>query len=118
MSAGNHYGDNHYGDRTHYGDEVKIYGGTNVSGIVKHQTHDLPTALQELRRLVEALRDQVGPAEAQALDADLQVAVSGGDTPEQRYRALAALTAAAAAVGEVGRPVMEVVQQVRTLLGG
>ncbi|MFD0431196.1 hypothetical protein ACFQ60_39710 [Streptomyces zhihengii] len=60
----------HYGSNVHGGDNVNIYGGSHINGIVKHQAPapGLTEALARLEQLVGELRAQVEPGSARVLD--------------------------------------------------
>ncbi|OIK00103.1 hypothetical protein [Streptomyces colonosanans] len=114
------------GDNYYFGDNVTMHGGTGNTGIVKNQVapvEPVPPALEsavaELRRLVEVLREQVPSASAQAIDDSLPVITADATAPAQdRHRALMAVAGIAATVGAVGQPVLEAVNRILGLLGG
>ncbi|KUL28346.1 hypothetical protein [Streptomyces regalis] len=116
------------GDNNYYGDSVNMYGGMGNTGIVKNQvtaadpaavSPALQEAVEELRRLVELLRDQVPAASAQAIDDSLPAIRTDADTaPQDRHRALMAVAGIAATVGAVGQPVLDAVNRILGLLGG
>lgn len=115
------------GDNFHFGDNVTMYGGTGNTGIVKHQTPAGPNsvdpalqaAVEELRRLVGTLREQVPAASAQAIDDSLPaLTTDAGTAPQERHRALMAVAGIAATVGAVGQPALEAVNRILGLLGG
>lgn len=114
------------GDSYHFGDNVTMHGGTGNTGIVKNQgtaggPAAVPPALQEavdeLRRLVEGLREQVPAASAQAIDDCLPDITADAGAPPQRHRALMAVAGIAATIGAVGQPVLEAVNRILGLLG-
>ncbi|WP_406443286.1 hypothetical protein OHB14_30365 [Streptomyces sp. NBC_01613] len=115
------------GDNYYFGDSVTMHGGTGNTGIVKNQAAADPSpvapalqeAVDELRRLIEALRDQVPAASAQAIDDSLPaLTTDAGTAPQERHRALMAVAGIAATVGAVGQPALEAVNRILGLLGG
>ncbi|CAM5703451.1 hypothetical protein [Streptomyces aurantiogriseus] len=116
------------GDNYYFGDSVTMNGGIGNTGIVKNQgaadgagavSPALLEAVEELRRLVEALREQVPPASAQAIDDSLPALTADATTaPQERHRALMAIAGVAATVGAVGQPVLDLVNRILGLLGG
>ncbi|MBK3564240.1 hypothetical protein [Streptomyces sp. MBT62] len=115
------------GDTFYFGDNVTMHGGTGNTGIVKHQTPAGPpvadpalqAAVEELRRLVETLREQIPAASAQTIDDALPALTTDpGAAPQERHRALMAVAGIAATVGAVGQPALEAVNRILGLLGG
>ncbi|MFE2033713.1 hypothetical protein ACFXBB_10710 [Streptomyces scopuliridis] len=115
------------GDSYYFGDNVNMHGGQGNTGIVKNQAvaadsaavpPALRSAVEELLQLVEALRDRVPPASAQAIDDSLgDISADGGAPPQDRHRALMAIAGIAATVGVVGQPVLDAVNKILELLG-
>ncbi|MET7568511.1 hypothetical protein ABZT04_08400 [Streptomyces sp. NPDC005492] len=115
------------GNNFYFGDNVNMHGGTGNTGIAKHQTPAGPlpvdpalqAAVEELRRLVGTLREQVPAASAQAIDDSLPALTTDPATaPQEQHRALMAVAGIAATVGAVGQPVLEAVNRILGLLGG
>ncbi|MFJ5643443.1 hypothetical protein [Streptomyces sp. NPDC093223] len=115
------------GDTFYFGDNVTMHGGTGNTGIAKYQAPSGPAdgdaalraAVEELRHLVAALREQVPAASAQAIDDSLPALTADPDTvPQERHRALMAVAGIAATVGAVGRPALEAVNRILALIGG
>ncbi|WP_308311048.1 hypothetical protein [Streptomyces sp. GbtcB6] len=115
------------GNNFYFGDNVTMHGGTGNTGIAKHQTPAGPppvdpalqAAVEELRRLVGTLREQVPAASAQAIDGSLPALTTDpGTAPQERHRALMAVAGIAATVGAVGQPTLEAVNRILGLLGG
>lgn len=115
-------GDQHF----HFGsgDHVTMDGGSGNIGIDKRvtTTQELPPAvreaLAELLTLIRELRVQAPPASAEVLDDSLPALSAEADVqPQERHRALLAVAGIAATVGELGVPVVEVVNKVLELMG-
>ncbi|WP_225831944.1 hypothetical protein [Streptomyces sp. NK08204] len=104
------------GDSYHYGDQVNVHGSHNI-GMIKYQSADAHQQIGQLVDLVTRLRGQVPEAAVQVIDENLPLLADGTRTPQDRYRALIALSTIAQTVGEVGRPVTEAVRRVLQLLG-
>ncbi|MGW1140083.1 hypothetical protein [Streptomyces zhihengii] len=109
----------HYGSNVHGGDNVNIYGGSHITGIVKHQAPapGLAEALARLEQLVGELRAQVEPGSARVLDGSLPAITSDATAPATRRDALVAVATIAATAGALGQPVVDAVTQVLALLG-
>lgn len=115
------------GDNYYFGDNVTMHGGRNNTGIVKNQAPSagaaetspaLREAIGQLRQLVEELREQVPAASAQAIDDSLpSIEGDGSVQPQERHRALMAVAGIAAAIGTLGRPVLEAVNRILRLVG-
>ncbi|MDI5964031.1 hypothetical protein [Streptantibioticus silvisoli] len=106
------------------GDHVTMHGGSGNTGIDKRVTPapELPQPVQEALRelfvLVLALRTQVTPAGATALDDSLPALRAEANVqPQERHRALLAVAGVAATIGTVGVPVVEAINKVLELLG-
>jgi hypothetical protein len=115
------------GDTFYFGDNVTMHGGTGNTGIAKHQAPAgappvdpaLQAAVEELRRLVATLRQQIPAASAQAIDDSLPALTTDpGTAPQERHRALMAVAGIAATVGAVGQPALEAVNRILVLLSG
>jgi len=116
------------GDNYYFGDSVTIRGGQHHTGIIKNQpgaadsapaSAALQSAVEDLLRLVEDLRDRVQPVSAEAIDASLaDLKADSGAAPPDRHRALMAIAGIATTVGAVGQPVIEAVNKILDLLGG
>lgn len=103
----------------HVGDNINISGGSNVTGKVVntyHSPHTAPPALQDVIRLIEALRGQLSGDDLADIDASLET-VREGDAarPGAVRRALDTVLRVATAVGEVGTPVIAAIGQFRAL---
>ncbi|MFD9301916.1 hypothetical protein ACFWCB_04305 [Streptomyces sp. NPDC060048] len=112
----------------HYGDVVHMNDGTRNIGIVKIQSPTVgagtpqapPTpqeAVRQLAVLLDALRAQVAPASAGAIESNLSVIIAEESPPEARHSALMAVLGIATLAGEIGRPVAELVTAILGMLG-
>ena len=101
------------------GDSVVQFGGhDNIGKVVNQASADPRTALEEVIRLAEALRGQVPPADAKAIDESVGL-LRHGDASDRNTlrRALGNIAGIAALVGQVGAPVIEAVRRVLSALG-
>ncbi|WP_392671757.1 hypothetical protein [Streptomyces sp. LN785] len=115
------------GDSYYFGDNVNMHGGQGNTGMIKNQapaadaapvSPALQSAVEELLRLAQELRDRVPPAGAQVIDDSLADIGTAEDAPSQDgHRALMAVAGIAATVGAVGQPVLDAVNKVLELLG-
>ncbi len=115
------------GDQHFYlggGDHVTMHGGSGNVGIDKRVVaaqalpQDVQEALREVLILVQALRAQVPPVSAGALDDSLPALRAEADVPpRERHRALLAVAGIATTIGSLGVPVIEAVNKVLTLMG-
>ncbi|MBH1934924.1 hypothetical protein I5Q34_11670 [Streptomyces sp. AV19] len=107
------------GDNYYFGDNVTMKGGRGNTGIVRNQA-PAPTppavqsAIDELLRLAEDLRDRLPPATARALDDSLPDVTA---EPRERHRALLAIAGIAATAGTIGAPVLDAVNKLLELVG-
>ncbi|MEV3873211.1 hypothetical protein [Streptomyces sp. NPDC049906] len=114
------------GDSYYFGDNVNMHGGAGNTGIVhrhagpaRASSPALEEAVQELLVLLRELRTNVPPLSARSIDESVPVLTGGPEVqPEERHRALMAITGVAATAGALGQPVVELVQQIIGLLGG
>ncbi|MFG2555320.1 hypothetical protein [Streptomyces sp. NPDC048581] len=108
----------------YYGDNVNIHGGHGHTGMIKNQvttatpvSPELQAAIEQLLMLIRELRAQVPQVSAEIIDDSLQVITTDAATPpRERHRALMAITGVATAVGAVGQPVVDAVNQILALL--
>ncbi|MBL1102837.1 hypothetical protein [Streptomyces coffeae] len=115
------------GDQHYYfgsGDHVTMHGGSGNIGIDKRVTpaQELPQAVQEALRellaLVQELRPQLPPVNADALDDSLPALRAEADVPPQeRHRALLAVAGIAATIGALGVPIIDAINKVLELMG-
>lgn len=110
----------------YYGDVVNVNGGEKVIGInhgavVHHdgtvQDTELRAAVTHLIRLLEDLRPELTPDQAQTVENALPALTADRDALRERGMTLASVSQIAATVGEVGRPVMEALGRLLALLG-
>ncbi|WMX46289.1 hypothetical protein [Streptomyces roseicoloratus] len=118
-------GGNHY-----YGNTVNMHGGSGNTGMVFHQgaatgedsgaaSEELTRAVRELVRLLEELRPQLSPQDAQAVDASLPAITGEEETePAQRRQALMTVMGIASLAETLGQPVATAIRAVLSLLGG
>ena len=102
----------------HIGDSVTQYGDGNT-GIVKSQpAADPASALRELTRLVQVLREQVPSADRQVIDESMRAIGTGHNVDKGTMRqALSKIAGIAALVGEVGAPVIGAIRAVMAGFG-
>jgi hypothetical protein len=102
----------------HYGDNVNVGGTGNVGKIQNNYgLVDQRAAHDDLLRALQALRQQVSPADRQAIDEQLSVISAGPDQdPGTLRRALSSVAGIATVVGQVGAPVVEAVRKVMSAL--
>ncbi|WLQ31933.1 hypothetical protein P8A18_00105 [Streptomyces castrisilvae] len=109
----------------YYGDVVNVNGGENVIGInhgtVVHNDHtaqdiELQAAVTDLTRLLDDLRPNLTPGQAQTVENALPALTPDRSALRERGMILASVSQIAATVGEVGRPVMEALGRLLALL--
>ena len=110
----------------YYGDVVNVNGGEKVIGInhgaVVHnegtaQDAELRAAVTELTRLLNDLRPELTPDQAQTVGNVLPALTPDRAALRERGMILASVSQIAATAGEVGRPVMEALARLLALLG-
>ncbi|ANW22172.1 hypothetical protein [Streptomyces clavuligerus] len=119
MSSGSNY---------YFGNTVNMHGGENNTGMVNHQSGPVGTqaaspaleeAIRELLTLLRELRANVPPLSAHSIDEALPALTADpAIEPQERHRALMAITGVAATAGMLGVPVLETVRLIMELLGG
>lgn len=102
----------------HIGDNVNQRGDGNI-GIIKSQASaDPASAMLELTRLVQVLRDQVSSADRQVIDESMNAIGTGQDVEKSAMRsALSRIAGIAALVGELGAPVIGAIRAVMAGFG-
>lgn len=109
-----------------YGDVVNMNGGERNIGIshgsvVQNggaaQDTELQAVVAELTRLLQDLRPELTPEHAQTVENALPALTPDRAALRERGMILASVSQMAATVGEVGRPVMEALGRLLTLLG-
>jgi hypothetical protein len=102
----------------HIGDSVTQHGDGNI-GMIKSQTSADPgSALQEMTRLVQLLRERVTSEDRQAIDESMRAIGTGQNVDKGTMRqALSRIAGIAALVGEVGVPVIGAIRAVMAGFG-
>jgi hypothetical protein len=101
------------------GDSTVQFGGKHNTGKIVYQAPaDARLALEDVIRLAEALRGQVGPADARVIEQSVDdLRRSGVSDHAKLRRALANIMGIATLVGQVGAPVIQASRAVLTALG-
>lgn len=106
----------------YYGPVVNMHGGRQNIGI-NHgtvggpaQDAELRAAVEDLTRLLRELRPHLAPDQARTVQGTLPELTPDRGALRERGLALASVAQIAATVGEVGRPVVEAVGRLVTLL--
>ncbi|WP_281182504.1 DUF6232 family protein [Streptomyces sparsogenes] len=115
-----------YNTTNNFGSVVNMNGGKGNTGInhgtVVHndgtaQDTELRAAVTDLTRLLQDLRPELTPDQAQTLEDALPALTPDRAALRERGMILASVSQIAATVGEVGRPVVEALGRLLALLG-